>query len=93
MWLWRRVATAAPIPPLARILPNATYVALKRNKQTKKKWQDLRMGSAREPAFAVGLTRAHIVRHLQSCCGQRDPARLNPRTEWGVSEEQSRKES
>ena len=37
LWLWYRLATAAPIQPLAQELPYATGAGLKRKKQRKKK--------------------------------------------------------
>ena len=37
LWLWRRLAGAAPILPLAWELPYATGMALKRKKEKKKK--------------------------------------------------------
>ena len=36
LWLWHRLAAAAPIQPLAWELPYATGVALKRQKKKKK---------------------------------------------------------
>ena len=37
LWLWCRLAAAAPIRPLAWKLPYATYAALKKEKKEKKK--------------------------------------------------------
>jgi len=41
LWLWRRLATAAPIQPLARELPYATGAAVKREKKKDKKIESL----------------------------------------------------
>ena len=38
LWLWRRLAAAAPIRPLAWELPYAACAALENNKQTNKRW-------------------------------------------------------
>ena len=37
LWMWCRLAAAAPIRPLAWKLPYATYAALKKEKKEKKK--------------------------------------------------------
>ena len=56
LWLWHRVATVAPVGPLAWELPYAEGIALKnRNKQTKKKKKERkRKKEKRKKMFKTG---------------------------------------
>ena len=54
LWLWRRPAATAPIRPLARELPYAAGMALKRKKE-RKKWG----GSSHDGAAETNPTRNH----------------------------------
>ena len=56
-WLWRRLAIAAPIPPLAQEFPHATGAALKRKEEGKKRKMKTRIkeniSSYRDLVFEV----------------------------------------
>ena len=44
LWLWRRLAAAAPFPPLAWKLPHATGTALKRKERKTKRKKERKEG-------------------------------------------------
>ena len=55
LWLWRRLAAAAPIRPLAWELPYAVGAALKKKKKKKKK----KRGSSYCGSVETNLTSIH----------------------------------
>ena len=56
LWLWCRLAAAAPIRPLAWEFPHATGTALKQKKNKKEKLALSSLGSGEHDRFLLALT-------------------------------------